>query len=162
MSSKLEKYDASLFLGSGDSSTPLSPALFPGNGGSTAPFSPAFVPGKAVTLIALSFRRRLLWFVPELLSVEESRRNRWVRWSQFPACSVETIGGFVFAGDVFSVPVAVVTRVLERGGFQHVDGHASFVGRVFSRLKKKERKNCEKENSMGVRENLHTCKLATW
>ena len=25
-----------------------------------------------------------------------------------PACSVETIGGFVFAGDVFSVPVAVV------------------------------------------------------
>ncbi|KAH0857940.1 hypothetical protein HID58_086201 [Brassica napus] len=38
----------------------------------------------------------------------ESRRNRWVRWSQFPACSVETIGGFVFAGDVFSVPVTVV------------------------------------------------------
>nr|VDC98610.1 unnamed protein product [Brassica rapa] len=25
-----------------------------------------------------------------------------------PACSVETIGGFVFAGDVFSVSVAVV------------------------------------------------------
>ncbi|KAF3582044.1 hypothetical protein DY000_02028814 [Brassica cretica] len=100
---------------SGDSSTPLSPALFPGNGGSTAPVSPAFVPGKAVTLIALSFRRRLLRFVPELvhdlsfwLSVEESRRNRWVRWSQFLACSVETIGGFVFPGDVFSVPVAVV------------------------------------------------------
>ncbi|KAH0882402.1 hypothetical protein HID58_058498 [Brassica napus] len=44
----------------------------------------------------------------ELLSVEESRRNRWVRWSQFLACSVETIGGFVFPGDVFSVPVAVV------------------------------------------------------
>ncbi|KAF2604525.1 hypothetical protein F2Q70_00024618 [Brassica cretica] len=42
-------------------------ALFPGNGGSTAPVSPAFVPGKAVTLIALSFRRRLLRFVPELV-----------------------------------------------------------------------------------------------
>ncbi|CAN7068885.1 unnamed protein product, partial [Brassica oleracea var. botrytis] len=42
------------------------------------------------------------------LESHKSRRNRWVRWSQFPACSVETIGGFVFAGDVFSVPVAVV------------------------------------------------------
>ena len=51
---------------------------------------------------------RDLELVSMYLSVEESRRNRWVRWSQFPACSVETIGGFVFAGDVFSVPVAVV------------------------------------------------------
>ncbi|KAH0859880.1 hypothetical protein HID58_088141, partial [Brassica napus] len=42
------------------------------------------------------------------LSVEESRRNRWVRWSQTPACSGETIGGFVFAGDVFSVSVTVM------------------------------------------------------
>ncbi|CAF2063138.1 unnamed protein product [Brassica oleracea] len=49
-----------------------------------------------------------LELVSMYLSVEESRRNRWVRWSQFPACSVKTIGGFVFAGDVFSVPVAVV------------------------------------------------------
>ncbi|CAN6934210.1 unnamed protein product [Brassica oleracea] len=43
-----------------------------------------------------------------VLRLAVSRRNRWVRWSQFPACSVKTIGGFVFAGDVFSVPVAVV------------------------------------------------------
>ncbi|CAN6858145.1 BnaCnng19680D [Brassica napus] len=43
-----------------------------------------------------------------VLRLAVSRRNRWVRWSQFPACSVETIGGFVFAGDVFSVPVTVV------------------------------------------------------
>ncbi|CAG7902448.1 unnamed protein product [Brassica rapa] len=43
-----------------------------------------------------------------VLRLAVSRRNRWVRWSQIPACSVETIGGFVFAGDVFSVSVAVV------------------------------------------------------
>ncbi|KAL0807700.1 hypothetical protein Bca101_100192 [Brassica carinata] len=41
-------------------------------------------------------------------SISGVRRKQMGEMVSISACSVETIGGFVFAGDVFSVPVAVV------------------------------------------------------